>query len=104
MITVQQMESRLSNLEGAYMQVADRLNSMDAHLDAMRSETSSNLSALRTEVSARLAALDQSLDIFRSDVDKRFMWLLGIAATAGAALLGVSMTTLVAVLRALAHH
>ncbi|HEY9085586.1 MAG TPA: hypothetical protein VIN40_06590 [Candidatus Tyrphobacter sp.] len=49
------MESRLGSLEGAYHQVADRLNSIDA----------------------RLARVDARFDYLDSKIDRGFMWLMG---------------------------
>lgn len=50
------MESHVSALEGAYKQVADRLNGMDA----------------------RIGSIELRIDTFSRDIDQRFNWLTGI--------------------------
>jgi hypothetical protein len=53
------MESRIARLEGAYEQIADRLNAVERSLEA-----------LRAEMNARF-----------SQVDQKFMWMIGLQFT-----------------------
>lgn len=68
-MNVQQMESRLGSLEGAYSQVAERLTSLDWRFESM----------------------ERKLDLFRNDMDRRFMWLTGVV-------FGTWITTMFAIL------
>lgn len=67
------MESRLANLEGAYLQVADRLNGIDMRFDGL---------------DRKIDGLDRKIDALRDsiatsfrEVDRRFMWLIGMIVT-----------------------
>ena len=51
-MTPQPHEERTSRLEGAYEQVADRLNSLDANLAGLRLELRDGLGTLRSEMTA----------------------------------------------------
>lgn len=56
---MQHMEARLGSLEGAFTQVADRLNGIDM----------------------RLNSIDARIDVMRRDFDQRFTWVIGIVVT-----------------------
>lgn len=54
------MEDRLSRLEGTYEQVAQRLNSMDANVLAMRSELNQRLTAMDSTLRLMLSGIAAS--------------------------------------------
>lgn len=64
------METRVSRLEGAYEQVADRLNAMDRRLDSM----DRHIADLRQETHQGFAAVDRR-------IEQRFAWMMGGIAT-----------------------
>ncbi len=64
------MESRLANLEGAYQQIADRLNGMDMRLDGLDRK----IDAFRESVTSEFRSL-------RGEMDRRFMWVFGMILT-----------------------
>ena len=67
---------RLANLEGAYFHVADRLNGIDMRFDGL---------------DRKIDALRDSMATSFREVDRRFMWLIGIIGTSW-------VTTILAVL------
>lgn len=68
-MSAQPLEARLAHLEGAFVQVGERLNSIDRRLDSM---------------DQRFGRLEQALDA-------RFSWLMGIVV-------GTWITTILTVL------
>ena len=68
-MTAQPHEERTSRLEGAYEQVADRLNSLDANLAGLRLELRDGLGELRSEMTAGLAAAGESRTALRSEMN-----------------------------------
>jgi hypothetical protein len=78
---MQQMEARLGNLEGAYRQVADRLNGMDMRIESLDRK----IDGLRGDMTRGLAGvdgkIDSKIDALRHDIDRRFMWLMGMVMT-----------------------
>jgi predicted nucleic acid-binding Zn-ribbon protein len=126
---MEQMEQRLGSLEGAYLQVADRLNSMDHRLDSidqgiatLRSDTRAETAELRSGVKGDIAdlrssvkadvaglnerfrGLEQKIDVFRSDMDKRFNWLVGTMLTGFVALAAAFVFGWSSVIGAIAHR
>lgn len=99
------MEARFAALEGAYLQVADRLNSIDRRLDAMDGHIDGlsaridglnlridGFSARIENLGARIDAVGAQLSAFmtatvgdfaamRRDFDRRFFWLVGLSVT-----------------------
>ncbi len=99
---MQEMEAHLGKLEGAYVQVADRLNSIDLRLDSIDRRFENidrrfeNIDRRFESLDRRLESLDrrfESLDrrfegidrqfhALRGLMDQRFMWTLGLGASA----------------------
>ena len=76
-MSAQPLESRIAHIEGASVQIADRLNGIDSRLDSLdrnlRSEIAGvrgEIGDLRSEISARFGQIDQ-----------KFMWVIGIIVT-----------------------
>lgn len=63
-MSAQPWEIRLANLEGAFTQVGDRLNSIERRLD-------SRFDTLDHKIDDRFDALDNKSD-------QRFMWTIGV--------------------------
>jgi len=63
------MEGRIARLEGAYEQISDRLNGIDA----------------------RLTGLEHTIDTRFAQVDQRFTWLTGVV-------IGTWITTILTIL------
>ena len=60
---VQLMETRMSRLEGAYEQTADRLNSMDGRLSSIDGKIDTRYDALDHKIDTRYGALDHKIDV-----------------------------------------
>lgn len=98
---VETMEAHVNALEGAYKQVADRLNSMDSRLDHMDSRLDhmesrldhmdSRLDALRTELRSEIRTGDSAL---AARMDTQFRWLVAIQVTCFLAAAGGWVATL----------
>jgi len=58
-MTVSSLAVRIAHLEGAYEQVADRLNGIDR----------------------RLETLDQKMESRFNQVDQKFLWMMGLMVT-----------------------
>jgi tetrahydromethanopterin S-methyltransferase subunit G len=71
------MEGRMANLEGAYRQVADRLNGIDGRLNSM----DNRLEAVDRKIDTRADALDRAMGDMRRDMNQRFMWMIGMIMT-----------------------
>jgi len=67
---MQEMDIRLGSLEGAYVQVADRLHSIDARLISM----DGRLELVRSD-------MGHGFELMRRSMDQRFAWLVGIIIT-----------------------
>ena len=103
------MEARIAGLEGAYRQVADRLNSidarlnstdqrfdrLDARLDALGSELRSELRTATASLASRTDALGVEV---RAKMDGQLKWFVGILVTCAVAAAGAWVTTVQAVL------
>jgi len=72
-------EERTSRLEGAYEQVADRLNSLDANMAELRRE-------LRSEMTAGFASAGEGLTALRSEMSASYRSLI-VAMTGQTALI-----------------
>ena len=70
---MQQMESRLGSLEGAYLQVADRLNGMDRRFDSIDRRFDS--------IDRRFEMVHADLADLRHEMTQRFNWLTGMLLT-----------------------
>ena len=89
----QPLEARLAHVEGAFVQVGERLNSIDRRLDTIEQIMQCRFA----QVDARFDRLESRFDRLESRftlVDQRFMWLIGI-------LFGTWITTILTVLF---HH
>jgi tetrahydromethanopterin S-methyltransferase subunit G len=82
------MEARIAHLEGAYVQVSDRLNSIDRRLDSLESrietrfvQVDNRFTALASEMNARFASLSK-------DTKSQFTWLVGIVIGMALATIG----------------
>ncbi len=83
---MQTMEAHVAALEGTYKQVADRLTSIDGRLNRMDGRLD--------ELRGRVDALGDEL---RSRMDRQFLWTLGVVAASGAAIAGVMISAMQAV-------
>lgn len=81
------MEENIAHLQGAYEQVADRLNGVESRLEGFRAEMHAEIGGLRTEVRGDIGEL-------RRDSNLRFAWLMGMVMTSW-------VTTILAILL---HH
>ena len=66
-MSAQPWEARLAHLEGAFVQVGDRLNTIDRRIESLEDRMESRFSRLEATLEARFGQIDQ-----------RFMWLIGI--------------------------
>lgn len=73
------LESRMSHLEGAYEQTAQRLAAIDLRFDA---------------IDRRFDAVDRRFDSLDRKIDERFMWTIGVV-------IATWLTTIVAIV---VHH
>ena len=85
-MTAQPHEDRTSRLEGAYEQVADRLNSLDANLSELRRELRDSLGGLRTEMNAGFGSAGEGLTALRSEMSAGYRSLI-VAMTGQTALI-----------------
>lgn len=74
-MSAQPLEARLAHVEGAFVQVGERLNSIDRRLDT----------------------LEHTMESRFSQVDARFNWLTGMV-------LGTWITTILTIVTVLVHH
>ncbi|MGC8486051.1 MAG: hypothetical protein ACP5O6_10555 [Candidatus Baltobacteraceae bacterium] len=86
-------EERTSRLEGAYEQVADRLNSLDANMAELRRElrdglaaAGEGLTALRSEMSVGFGSAGEGLTALRSEMSASYRSLI-VAMTGQTALI-----------------
>lgn len=87
---MEQMEARFGSLEGAYRQVADRLNSMDRGIADLRGSMGAEIAELRSGVSAEIAGLRAEMAEQRSEANQRFYRLLStILASWGTTVLAI---------------
>lgn len=91
------LDARLAHLEGAFVQVGERLNSMDRRLDSIEhllqsrdQNTQSRFGQLEQALSSRFAQVDARFAL----IDQRLTWLIGIVV-------GTWITTILTVLF---HH
>ncbi len=95
------MELRLASLEGAYQQVADRLNGMDTRLNGIENR----IEALDRKIDMRIEGVYREIGAFREsvasefrdlrrDTNQRFTWVMGM-------IMGAWLTTILTVLF---HH
>jgi tetrahydromethanopterin S-methyltransferase subunit G len=82
-VNPQPVEARLAHLEGAFVQVADRLNSIDRRLDT-----------IENVMQSRFGQLEQGLNSRFNLIDQRFTWMIGL-------MVGTWITTILTVLF---HH
>ena len=61
-MTAQPWEPRVSRLEGAFEQIADRLNSMDGRIERLEAKIDTKIDALRGAVDGRFAQTDRKID------------------------------------------
>ena len=80
------MEAHVNALQGAYKQVADRLNSVDSRLNS---------------VDSRLNSMDSRLDNLgetpRAKMDRQFMWMVGLILGCGVGIITMWVTTMQAI-------
>lgn len=77
---MQQMESRLGSLEGAYLQVADRLNGMDRRFDSVDRRFDS-IDRRFDSIDRRFEMVHADLADLRHEMTQRFNWLTGMLLT-----------------------
>ncbi len=70
----------MSRLEGAYEQVADRLNAMDARLNSMDTRLNS-MDARLDSMDAQISAMDRQIGELRQEMHHGFAWMMGGIAT-----------------------
>ena len=100
----QPLEARLAHLEGAFVQVGERLNSIDHRLDTIEQVMQSRFGQLEQVLVSRFALVDQrfgavdqrfaTIDQRFATIDQRFNWLIGIVV-------GTWITTILTILF---HH
>jgi len=83
-MSAQPLDARIAHLEGAFDQVAERLNSIDRRLDSSFAQIDVRFAQLETWFDSRLGRIEQVLE-------SRFMWLIGL-------MLGTWVTLMLAVL------
>jgi len=109
------MEPRIGSLEGAYLQVADRLNGIDRGIAAMRSEMTSGFAALRNEMtngdaSLRVemnsadAALRGEIVALRRDMNRGFLLVMTTTLTCFVALAAAFISGWSSLVGAIAHR
>ena len=77
------MEQRIARLEGAYEQISDRLNGIDARLAAMEH----TIDVRFGQMEGRFGQIDGRF----AQIDARFMWLTGVV-------IGTWITTILTIL------
>lgn len=83
-MSAQPPSKSVAYLEGAYAQVADRLNSMDRAIEALRAELRAEINALRAEINALRAeinALRAEMNARFAQMDQKLMWMFGLQVT-----------------------
>ena len=86
------LEPRVARLEGAFEQIADRMNGMDHRLETIEQKIDVQVGALRAESNQKSAELRADLGGFRAetaekltdlrrDFDKKFLWMAGLSVT-----------------------
>ncbi|HUZ49314.1 MAG TPA: hypothetical protein VMW12_06165 [Candidatus Dormibacteraeota bacterium] len=73
-MTAQPLGPRVSRLEGAFEQLDQRLGDLRSNLDARFAQVDVRF----IQVENRLDGLDRKIDGLRSDVDQKFLWMMGI--------------------------
>jgi len=73
-MTAQPLGPRVSRLEGAFEQLDQRLGDLRSNLDARFAQVDLRF----IQVENRLDGLDRKIDGLRSDVDQKFLWMMGI--------------------------
>jgi tetrahydromethanopterin S-methyltransferase subunit G len=74
---------RIAHLEGAYEQVAARLNGIDRRLEGIEQKIDAQVGGLRQET----GSLRQEMNARFGRVDHKFMWVMGIGVTSWATIL-----------------
>ncbi len=72
-MSAQHFEGRLSRIEGAYEQVADRLNSIDAGIAGLRHDVTERLG----QIGHQFAQIGERF----GQMDQRFTWGIGLIVT-----------------------
>jgi hypothetical protein len=85
-VNAQPWEARMAHLEGAFIQVGERLNSMDRRLDSV----DRRLESVEQTMNSRFAQVDVRFAL----IDQRFNWVIGL-------IVGTWITTMLAILF---HH
>ncbi len=83
-MTAQPLETRLARMEGINVQIADRLNSMDRHIESIESGLRSEIGSVRGEVGSLRGEVDglrSDMNVRFAQVDQKFLWLIGINMT-----------------------
>ena len=87
-MTAQSWEPRVSRLEGALEQIADRLGDLHGDMTALRVELRGDMAALRNEVTTRIDRLDARIDGLDSRIDRSLHvtigWMIALVAALGA--------------------
>lgn len=94
-MTAQPWEPRVSRLEGAFEQIADRLNSMDGRIERLEAKIDTKIDALRGAVEGRFERLEAKVDGRFAQTDRKIdngQWRLT------ALILGTWATTILTVL------
>jgi tetrahydromethanopterin S-methyltransferase subunit G len=101
------MEAHVNALQGAYKQVADRLNSVDSRLNSVDSRLNSMDSRLNSmdsrldSMDSRLDSMDSRLDnlgeTLRAKMDRQFMWMVGLILGCGVGIITMWVTTMQAI-------
>ncbi len=92
-MTAQPWEAGLARLEGAYAQVADRLNSIDARF-AQIDGRFAQIDTRFAQIDGRFAQVDMRFGQIENRMQQQFLWLVG-------SIFGTWITTMLAILF---HH
>jgi tetrahydromethanopterin S-methyltransferase subunit G len=82
-MSLQALGIRIAHLEGAYEQVAARLGGIDHRLESIEQKIDAQVGGLRQEMNARFAQTDGRFE----QMDRKFMWVIGIGITSWATIL-----------------
>ena len=87
-MTAQPLGPRVSRLEGAFEQLDQRLGDLRSNIDARFAQVDARFAQVDArfaqmdmrfvQVENRLDGLDRKIDGLRSDVDQKFLWMMGI--------------------------
>ena len=73
-MSAQPIEVRLAHLEGAFLQVERRLDSLERSMDSRFSQIDSRLGQMESRFESRFNQMESRFGI----IDQRFNWLIGI--------------------------